>query len=80
MEGQIELTKYIVYYFNRFANQTQTFKVLAKNEFRAGRLFYLKHNRKAYKGCIETITGANDHFWTEDEIRTHIKKYQGRIK
>jgi hypothetical protein len=80
MEGQVELKKYIVYFFNRFANQTQTFKVLARNEYRAGRMFYVKHNRKAYHDCIETITEANDHFWTEEEIREHIKKYQGRGK
>lgn len=68
------LKKYIIYYTNRFANQTQTFKVLAKNEFRAGRLFYLKYDRKAYKACIEGITLADEHYWTEEEIRELIKK------
>ena len=49
------MKSYIVVYYNRFANQTQIFKVMATNEFRAGRDFYRKHNRKAYHDCIECI-------------------------
>lgn len=66
------MKKYMVVYYNPFAQQSQTFKVLAKNEFRAGRLFYLKHNRKAYHDCIENIVEVNEHYWTEEEIRTSI--------
>lgn len=68
------MKKYVVVFYNRFAQKTQTFKVLAKNEYRAGRLFYLKHNRKAYHGCIENITEVRDHFWTEEEIKAFVAK------
>lgn len=69
------MKKYDVLFFNRFANETQIFRVMAKNEFRAGRLFYLKHNRKAYHACIELITEAKDeHYWTEEEIRKSISR------
>jgi len=50
-----KLNNYLIVYYNRFANETQTYKVAAKNAFRAGRLFYQKKNRKAYHDCIETI-------------------------
>ncbi|MFS0905662.1 hypothetical protein AB3N02_21700 [Priestia aryabhattai] len=50
-----ELKRYMIVFYNRFANQTQTFKVMAKNEYCAGRLFYKKYNRKAYHDCIEMI-------------------------
>ncbi|MFK7678699.1 hypothetical protein ACI3ER_11715 [Bacillus sp. Wb] len=50
-----KLNNYLIVYYNRFANETQTYKVAAKNAFRAGRLFYKVKNRKAYYDCIETI-------------------------
>lgn len=50
-----ELKNYAVVFYNRFACQTQIWKVKAKNEFRAGRSFYRKHNRKVYYDCIENI-------------------------
>jgi hypothetical protein len=69
------LKRYIVYFYNRFAQQSQRFKVIAKNEYRAGRLFYLKHDRKSYKSCIEYIIEADtEKFWTEEEILTAIKQ------
>lgn len=46
---------YIVMYYNRFVNENQVFNVDAENKFRAGREFYRKHNRKAYRSCIEHI-------------------------
>lgn len=49
------MNTYLVIFYNRFANQTQTFRVKAENEFRAGREFYRKHNRKAYHDCIECV-------------------------
>ncbi|QIW89748.1 hypothetical protein PQE71_gp066 [Bacillus phage Izhevsk] len=49
------LKNYIIIYYNRFVNETQTHKVMATNKFRAGRLFYKTHNRKAYHACIEQI-------------------------
>ncbi|TPF18030.1 hypothetical protein [Priestia megaterium] len=50
-----KLNNYLIVYYNRFANETQTYKVTAKNAFRAGRLFYKEKNRKAYHDCIEMI-------------------------
>ena len=47
--------KFLIVFYNRFANQTQTVKIEAENAFRAGRNFYRKHNRKAYHACIELI-------------------------
>jgi hypothetical protein len=41
---------------------------MAKNEFRAGRLFYIRYNRRAYKDCIESICEVRDHYWTEEEL------------
>lgn len=49
------MKEYIIVFFNRFACQTQLYKVEAKNEFRAGREFYRNHNRKQYHPCIENI-------------------------
>ena len=49
------MKKYIVVFYNRFACQTQTFSVIAENRFRAGRMFYRKHDRKIYFDCIEAI-------------------------
>lgn len=46
---------FLVVFNNRVAQQIQTFRVEAKNEFRAGRAFYRAFNRKAYHDCIETI-------------------------
>ncbi|UGO50933.1 hypothetical protein PQE70_gp080 [Bacillus phage vB_BanS_Nate] len=46
---------YLIVYYNRFANETQTVKIVQKNAFRAGREFYRNHNRKAYHACIEQI-------------------------
>lgn len=67
------MKKFEVLFYNRFANQMQIFRVIAKNEFRAGRLFYLKHNRKSYHDCIEMISeGIEKHFLTEEEIRKSI--------
>lgn len=56
MEGNLKgLTLYVVVFRNRFANEIQSYKVVAKNEFRAGRLFYKKYDRKSYHDCIEQI-------------------------
>lgn len=66
------MKRYVVVFFNRFANETQTFKVIAKNEYRAGRLFYLMHSRKFYYACIERITEVEEHYWTESEILKKI--------
>jgi hypothetical protein len=49
------MKKYTIIFYNRFANQLQQYSIQAQNEFRAGRLFYKKHNRKAYFACIEMI-------------------------
>lgn len=49
------MNHFIVVFFNRFANQTQVFEVMAENEFRAGRAFYRRLDRKAYHTCIEHI-------------------------
>jgi hypothetical protein len=54
-EEEEKLNNYLIVYYNRFTNETQTYKVAAKNAFRAGRLFYQKKNRKAYYDCIEAI-------------------------
>lgn len=73
-QGGYLLKRYIVYFYNRFSQEYQTFNVIAKNKYRAGRLFYLKHNRKFFcKGCIESITEAeSERYWTEEEIRESI--------
>lgn len=46
---------FIVVFYNRIAQQTQTYQVTEANAFRAGRAFYRKYNRKAFHDCIETI-------------------------
>ncbi|GLI82563.1 hypothetical protein ANABIO32_02500 [Rossellomorea marisflavi] len=51
------LKEYVVVFYNRFANQTEIIRIKALNEFRAGREFYRKHNRKAYHDCIIEIFG-----------------------
>jgi oligoribonuclease (3'-5' exoribonuclease) len=50
------MNEYMVVYYNRFACETQTFKTVSKNTFRAGREFYRTHNRKQYHNCIESIS------------------------
>lgn len=50
-----ELKKYTVLFYNRFACENQLWTIYEKNEFRAGREFYRKHNRKQYFDCIERI-------------------------
>ena len=49
------MKKYVIIFYNRFANQTQTHAVIASNEFRAGREFYRKYDRKKYHDCIIEI-------------------------
>lgn len=69
------MKKYIIYYYNRFANENQTFKVMAENKYRAGRIFYLKYNRKAYHDCIENIIEVeHEHYWTKEEILNALNK------
>jgi hypothetical protein len=64
-----ELKRYEVIFYNRFAQETQTFHVIAKNKFRAGRLFYLRYDRKSFFDCIEYIGEIKeDYFWTEEKI------------
>jgi hypothetical protein len=70
------LNKYVVVYYNRMVNETQTFKVMAKNEYRAGRLFYKMYNRKATH--IEYITSSDEHYWTEEEVLKHLEKKKER--
>jgi hypothetical protein len=61
--------KYDILFYNRFANQYQEFRVIAKNGFRAGRLFYKLHDWKLYFECIQHITEVKErHYWTEEEI------------
>ena len=51
-----EKHKYLVVFRNRFANETQTERIIATNAFRAGRAFYRKRNRKAYYDCLIAIS------------------------
>ena len=61
--------KYIVLFYNRFAQQQQTFKVIAASEEDAERLFYLKHPKESYHDCIEYIEEVSEeHYFTEEEI------------
>ncbi len=50
------MNDYSVIFYNRFACQTQTVNISAKNKFRAGREFYRQYNRKQYYEAIECIT------------------------
>lgn len=73
------MNKYIIIYYNRFACQTQTFRVIARNEFHAGRLFYRMHDRKSYHACIESICRESDrHYYTEEEIMKAIENKKRR--
>lgn len=54
-KAEDSLKRYLIVFYNRFACQTQTYRVQAKSVFHAGRMFYRKHNRKSYYDCIETI-------------------------
>gem|GEM_PF-6314749 len=40
------MNDYLVVFYNRFACQTQTIKIRAKNKFRAGREFYKQYDKK----------------------------------
>lgn len=46
---------YLVVFYNRNVNETQSVTIQADNAFRAGRAFYRTYNRKAYYDCIELI-------------------------
>lgn len=66
---------YEIFYYNRFVNETQSIYIRAKNEFRAGRLFYKLRNRKSYHKCIENIIECNyPHIYTEEEIMMRMKQ------
>jgi hypothetical protein len=61
--------KYNVLFYNRFAQQQQTFKVISSNEENAERLFYLKHPIESYHDCIEYIEEVGEeHYFTEEEL------------
>ncbi|MFJ8528342.1 hypothetical protein [Bacillus sp. NPDC094106] len=48
--------KYVVVFYNRFANEIQTYKVTADNESDAKEKFHERYPSKAYGDeCIETI-------------------------
>ena len=47
--------KFLVVFYNRFACETQTYKVTAENEEDAERLFYEKHPKESYHECIENL-------------------------
>jgi hypothetical protein len=68
------MVKYEILFFNRFASETQTLNVLAKDEEDAERLFYLFYPIESYYDCIESITEYIEHFWTEEEILERKKK------
>ena len=51
----IPVRTYVVVFYNRFANETQTWEVVETSEFRAGRAFYRKYDRQMYFSCIESI-------------------------
>jgi hypothetical protein len=59
-----------VIYYNRFACETQTFRVIAKDESDAERLFWIKHPKASYKeDCVENISEVNEeHYYTEEEL------------
>lgn len=68
------MKEYQIMFYNRFVNETQLFFVQAESELKAVRLFYLRHNRKAYHPCIEYIREyRKPHFWSEEEIKNKIK-------
>jgi hypothetical protein len=49
------MKEFLVVFYNRFACQTQTYKVIANDEKEAERLFYLKYPKESYHDCIENI-------------------------
>ncbi len=76
-----EMKKYKIMFYNRFANQTQTFFIQAESALKAVRLFYLKHSRKAYHPCIELIMEyAEPKFWTEEEILAQVEHRQSQVR
>lgn len=64
------MDRFEITFYNRFACQSQTFLVLAKNKTDAIRLFWLKYDKKSYKDdCIEGVCEYYEpHFYTEEEI------------
>lgn len=55
LKEKFETKTFLIVFYNRFANQTQSTKIQAETAFRAGRAFYRKYNRKAYHACIQLI-------------------------
>ena len=69
------MKKYEIMFYNRFADQTQTFYVQAESGLKAVRLFYLRHDRKAYHACIDYINEYSEpHFMTEKEIFDYLNR------
>ncbi|MNS17323.1 hypothetical protein D3C71_881590 [compost metagenome] len=61
--------KFDVVFYHRFACETQTFMVMAKDKVDAERLFWIAHSREQFKDCIEMIYAALDyHYVTEEEL------------
>lgn len=55
------MNKYVVVFYNRFANETQTYRVTADNEDDAKDRFYERYPSKGYgDNCIETIETLTD--------------------
>lgn len=46
---------YTIIFYNRFAHQTQVFKVDADSEEEAEKKFYINHPKPIYKECIESV-------------------------
>lgn len=67
------MNKFIIVFYNRFACQSQTFKVIAQTDEDAVRIFYLKYPKEQFHDCIENIEEVHDHWYTETEIRNSLK-------
>jgi hypothetical protein len=81
MKKGITMEKFEVQFYNRFAQQTQTFYVVATSEEDALRLFWLIYPKDSYdKSCVEYVGEYYDpYFYTEEEIKAEILEKE-RIK
>lgn len=71
------LKKYTILYFNRFVGEDQIYRIKAKSALWAIRLFYMRHDRKAYHACVTSIYETDNHrYATEADVRAYVERHR----
>ena len=71
------LKKFTIFYYNRFVNEDQIYRIKAKSALWAIRLFYMRHNRKAYHACVTSIYESDTHRYdTEADVRAYVERHR----